>query len=88
MRKSTLADQFMQLKAEKSALEKKEEELKAKLLALGDDRIEGKQCAVNIICQPGRTTVDVELLTKLNPTLASQVLKTGKSFNRFDVRAL
>lgn len=88
MRKSKLADEFMQLKAEKAALEKREDELKAKLLALCDDRIEGKQCVVNIICQTGRSTVDVELLTKLNPDIARQVMRTGKSFNRFDGRAL
>ena len=88
MKRSKLADQYMQLKAAQADLAAQEERLKQQLLALGDTEIEGKLARVTLSEVAGRLSYDSALLKELVPaaTLA-QCEKQGKSYIRFGVKA-
>lgn len=88
MRRSTLADQYLQLKAQQAELDTKEKAIKEKLLALNDAEIEGKLARVTISEVAGRLSYDSALLKKLVPasTLA-QCEKRGAPSTRFNVKA-
>ena len=88
MKRSKLADQYMQLKATQADLAAQEERLKQQLLALGDTEIEGKLARVTLSKVAGRLSYDSALLKELVPaaTLA-QCEKQGKSSIRFGVKA-
>ena len=88
MKKSRLADEYMQLKATQADLAEQEERLKKQLLALGDTEIEGKLARVTISEVAGRLSYDSALLKKLVPaSTLVQCEKQGKSFIRFGVKS-
>lgn len=88
MKRSKLADQYMQLKATQADLAAQEERLKQQLLALGDTEIEGKLARVTLSEVAGRLSYDGDLLKKLVPSATlAQCEKQGKSSIRFGVKA-
>lgn len=88
MKKTKLADDLMTIKAELAALTAREDEIKAKLLAMGGTEFEGKLARVSINPTEGRTTYNAELLKKHVPaSTLSLCTKTGKGGFRFNVTA-
>lgn len=88
MKKTKLADDLMTIKAELAALTAREDEIKAKLLALGGTEFEGKLARVSINPTEGRVTYDGELLKKHVPAATLKLCsKTGKRSFRFNVTA-
>lgn len=88
MKRSTLADQYLQLKATQAELETKEKALKQKLLALNDVEIEGKLARVTISQVEGRLSFDGDKLKKLVPAATLvQCEKRGAPSTRFGVKA-
>ena len=88
MKRSKLADEYMQLKAQQAELSTKEEKLKQQLLALGDTEIEGKLARVTLSEVAGRLSYDSALLKKLVPaSTLVQCEKQGKSSIRFGVKS-
>ena len=88
MKRSRLADEYLQIKATQSELAAKEEKLKQQLLALGDTEIEGKLARVTISEVAGRLSYDSALLKQLVPAATlSQCEKQAKASVRFGVKA-
>ena len=87
MRKSRLADDYLDLKAKQAELAGLEEGLKKKLLALKDNEIEGTKGRVTISQTAGRVTLDADLLKTLNPAIYNQVKKIGAPGRSFRVKA-
>lgn len=87
MKKTPLADLYLNLKAQMADLAEQEKALKADLLLLKDTEFEGQIGRVTISEVAGSTTYDKELLERLVPvaTLA-QCKKQGKDSIRFTVK--
>lgn len=88
MKKTQLADEYLNIKAQMAALAEAETRIKNKLLAMGDTEFEGKLGRVTIAEVEGRTTFDTELLKKLVPAATLNLCKKqGNPSIRFNVSA-
>ena len=78
MKKTPLADLYLNLKAQMADLAEQEKLLKADLLLLNDTEFEGQMSRVTISEVEGSVTFDKELLERLVPaTTLAQCKKRG-----------
>jgi hypothetical protein len=83
-----LADKYLALKAQQSALADEEEALKAALLSMGQDVIEGEYARVTISQAAGRKTFDADKLRAHVPAATLALCEnTGNPSVRFAVKA-
>lgn len=88
MKKTQLADDYLNIKAQMAALAEAETCIKNKLLALNDTEFEGKLGRVTISEVDGRTTFDNDLLKRHVPSATLDLCKKfGKPSLRFNVAA-
>jgi hypothetical protein len=86
MKKTHLADDYLNIKAQMAALAEAEGKLKIKLIALGGEEFEGKIGRVTISKADGRTTFDADLLKKHVPAATLDLCKKqGAPSLRFNV---
>lgn len=88
VKKTMLADDYLNIKAQMAALAEAETKIKQKLLAMGGTEFEGKLGRVTIAEVEGRTTFDTDLLTKHVPAATLKLCKKqGNPSLRFNVAA-
>lgn len=88
MKRTKLADDYLNLKAQQAQLADAELKIKNQLLAMKDTEFEGKTGRVTISETDGRTTYDAELLKRHVPAATLNLCKkTGARSVRFNVTA-
>ncbi len=88
VKKTMLADDYLNIKAQMAALAEAETKIKQKLLAMGGTEFEGKLGRVTIAEVEGRITFDTDLLNKHVPAATLKLCKKqGNPSLRFNVSA-
>ena len=88
IKKTQLADDYLNIKAQMAALAEAETRIKNKLLAMGGTEFEGKLGRVTIAEVDGRTTFDSDLLKRHVPAATLNLCKkVGNPSIRFNVAA-
>lgn len=88
IKKTKLADDYLNIKAQMAALAEAEAKIKQKLLEMGGNEFEGKLGRVTVAEVEGRTTFDTELLKKHVPAATLDLCKkVGAKSVRFNVSA-